>query len=151
MTAVVCHVNDPSAVDKKNLVVLIKIPDSYVTGAIDKEQKWYLFNDVSICPVPAQEAVWFSLDWKIPCVLFYSSTEMANGITEILPAITKVCLIAKYYAEITQNSIDNCTDYFAVIVLINLMKFCCLISTRIWKIPFYLLLYCRKCSIKMLA
>lgn len=97
LAAVVCHVNDPSASDKKNLVALIKVPCSYVGGNIDREPKWYLFNDVSICPVPAQEAVWFSLDWKIPCVLYYSTTEITDVITEIVPAITKVFFYRFFY------------------------------------------------------
>lgn len=90
LTAVVCHINDPAAPDKRNLVALINVPQSYTSGTPDKEHRWYLFNDFSICPVPAQEAVWFSLDWKIPCVLYYATSEVTNGVTEILSAITKV-------------------------------------------------------------
>lgn len=85
-----CFINEPGAPDKRNLVALIKVPDSYSSNTQDKEQKWYLFNDFSICPVPAQEAVWFSLDWKIPCVLYYSTSEVINSVTQVLPAISKV-------------------------------------------------------------
>ncbi|XP_066260794.1 PAN2-PAN3 deadenylation complex catalytic subunit PAN2 [Euwallacea similis] len=78
LSAVVCYINDQNVADKKNLVALIKVPQSYLKNKDCGNHKWYLFNDFSICPVPAQEAVWFSLDWKIPCVLFYSSTDLAE-------------------------------------------------------------------------
>jgi len=36
---------------------------------------WGCFG-FSITPVQAQEVVWFSLDWKVPCVLYWVSKEL---------------------------------------------------------------------------
>ncbi|XP_050298405.1 PAN2-PAN3 deadenylation complex catalytic subunit PAN2 isoform X2 [Anthonomus grandis grandis] len=83
LSAVVCHINDQNSPDKKNLVALIKVPQTYLKNKENTENRWYLFNDFSICPVPAQEAVWFSLDWKIPCVLYYSALDINDVKTEI--------------------------------------------------------------------
>nr|XP_049694171.1 PAN2-PAN3 deadenylation complex catalytic subunit PAN2 isoform X3 [Helicoverpa armigera] len=60
--AVVCVEDNP-----KNLVAYIQ------TAAKDVEPVWYLFNDLSIVPVPADEVVQFGAWWKTPCVLFYSA------------------------------------------------------------------------------
>ncbi|XP_019760308.1 PAN2-PAN3 deadenylation complex catalytic subunit PAN2 isoform X1 [Dendroctonus ponderosae] len=89
LTAVVCYINDQNTPERKNLVALIKIPDLYMKHKELSEHKWYLFNDFSISPVPAQEAVWFSLDWKIPCVLYYSCAELQNSRTEIHHPISR--------------------------------------------------------------
>ncbi|KAJ8980961.1 hypothetical protein NQ317_013413 [Molorchus minor] len=88
LSAVVCYINDQSSAERRNLVALIKVPASYTPSKdnTDKEKaesKWYLFNDFSISPVPAHEAVWFSLDWKVPCVLYYSSPEIRQGKSEV--------------------------------------------------------------------
>lgn len=95
LTAVVCYINDTSVPEKRNLVSLIKVPDSHLnSGSGDgTEAKWYLFNDLCISPVASHEAVWFSLDWKLPCVLYYSSQDILCNKTEITTAITKVFII----------------------------------------------------------
>ncbi|KAJ8929829.1 hypothetical protein NQ314_017427 [Rhamnusium bicolor] len=64
LSAVVCYINDQSSAEKRNLVALVKVPDTYIQNKDKSEHKWYLFNDFSISPVPTHEAVWFSLDWK---------------------------------------------------------------------------------------
>lgn len=121
LTAVVCYINEPSPSDRKNIVALIKVPDSCLSNATksDKEDKWYLFNDFSICVVPAKEAVWFSLDWKVPCVLYYSSTEVTTSKTEVVGALTKVKKMQKNMSrslnpalvEFSKNAIKNRTSY----------------------------------------
>ncbi|KAK9883523.1 hypothetical protein WA026_001699 [Henosepilachna vigintioctopunctata] len=93
LSAVVCCVRDGGTNgtnDRHNLVALIKVPDSCIPkGSELSENKWYLFNDFSICPVPAQEAVWFSLDWKTPCVLYYSTPAVTEANTAIYSSLTR--------------------------------------------------------------
>ncbi|ETN58054.1 ubiquitin specific protease 52 [Anopheles darlingi] len=84
LSAVVCYINDGSA---RNLVSLIHVPGSYhelkqssdPTSGAAATGSWYIFNDFSISPVTVQEAVWFTLDWKVPCALFYTSASSVRA------------------------------------------------------------------------
>lgn len=92
LTSVVCFINDPVLVEKRNLVALVRVPlekeRERSDGSVDGQ--WYIMNDFSISPVPAQEAVWFSLDWKVPCVLYYSTKDAMSLKRNVLSGLTKV-------------------------------------------------------------
>ncbi|XP_026294129.1 PAN2-PAN3 deadenylation complex catalytic subunit PAN2 isoform X1 [Frankliniella occidentalis] len=90
--AVLCHVND----DRKNLISLINVGSGYhsrLGGA--SLSSWYLFNDFCITQVNAQEAIWFSLDWKVPCVLFWISRDLPK---ELIPTVSNP-LTAEVFSE----------------------------------------------------
>ncbi|KAJ8867342.1 hypothetical protein PR048_031143 [Dryococelus australis] len=73
LAAVVCFVNDPLNYEKKNLVGLVRLlPDPIKDPNSSPDGQWHIFNDFSIVPVPAQEVVWFNLEWKLPCVLYWT-------------------------------------------------------------------------------
>ncbi|XP_049859077.1 PAN2-PAN3 deadenylation complex catalytic subunit PAN2 [Schistocerca gregaria] len=83
LTAVVCHVSESRHPERNNLVALINVPSSYhkkTTSSCDSQ--WYIFNDFTVTPVPGSEAVWFSLDWKLPCVLFFTNRNLPS---ELVP------------------------------------------------------------------
>lgn len=55
-----------------NLISHVKVSKSFheMKGMTPKDQ-WYLFNDLLISPVPANEAVTFDLTYSTPCVLYF--------------------------------------------------------------------------------
>lgn len=79
LTAVVCHIDEGT---HRNLVALINVEKAYhelktvntSSAALPPDTRWYLFNDFTVSPVSVTEAVWFTFDWKIPTVCYYTST-----------------------------------------------------------------------------
>ncbi|XP_023944660.2 PAN2-PAN3 deadenylation complex catalytic subunit PAN2 [Bicyclus anynana] len=67
-SVVLCVEDNP-----RNLVAYVRIPDE------EDDCRWYLFNDLSIVPVSADEVVQFSSWWKSPCVLFYMNAQLTAG------------------------------------------------------------------------
>ncbi|XP_021925783.1 PAB-dependent poly(A)-specific ribonuclease subunit PAN2 isoform X2 [Zootermopsis nevadensis] len=80
LAAIVCYIDYPHQHEGKNLVALINVGPSYHCRAMGSPvSQWYIFNDFSISPVPAQEVIWFSLDWKIPCALYWVNRDMPKN------------------------------------------------------------------------
>ncbi|XP_023706705.1 PAN2-PAN3 deadenylation complex catalytic subunit PAN2 isoform X2 [Cryptotermes secundus] len=81
LAAIVCYIDCPHQHEKKNLVALINVGPSYHARSKGSPvSQWYIFNDFSISPVPAHEVNWFSLDWKIPCVLYWVNRDMPENV-----------------------------------------------------------------------
>jgi len=106
--AVVCYIHE----DKKNLVSIVNVGQAYPEhiSANNALSQWYIFNDISVSPVIGQEAVWFSLDWKVPCVLYWISRN--NEITfDIESEISDPVITAKVFTEsVYLNSPTNGND-----------------------------------------
>lgn len=106
--AVVCYIHE----DRKNLVSLVNVSqtDHEHISASNPSSQWYMFNDISVSPVIGQEAVWFSLDWKVPCVLYWVSRN--NKITSnieseaINPVITAKVFTENVYLNSPSKSND---------------------------------------------
>ncbi|CAK9819946.1 PAN2-PAN3 deadenylation complex catalytic subunit PAN2 [Anthophora quadrimaculata] len=74
LSAVVCYIDDKSNEDRRNIVALLRVgPNYHERWAGSAVSQWYIFNDFCISAVTPQEAVWFNLDWKVPCVLHYTA------------------------------------------------------------------------------
>jgi len=94
--AVVCYIHE----DRKNLVSIVNVGQVYNEhiSASNPLPQWYIFNDVSVSPVIGQEAVWFSLDWKVPCVLYWVSRNN-EAIFNIESEVSESAITAKVFTE----------------------------------------------------
>lgn len=110
--AVVCYIHE----DRKNLVSIVNVGQAYHEhiSASNPSPQWYIFNDISVSPVIGQEAVWFSLDWKVPCILYWVSKNnettfnIENEISD--PAITTKVFTESVYLNSPTNSSDVIFD-----------------------------------------
>lgn len=75
LTALVSVVNN----SRSNIVSCVRVGAWYhMRHQGGAATHWYLFNDFTILPVTQDEAVWLALDWKLPCVLYYSSANLTS-------------------------------------------------------------------------
>ena len=81
--AVCCNIVDPTNPEATSLISCINVAPSYHARIGSPVSQWYIFNDFTITPIPQQESVWFNLKWKIPCILFYSATEMPKSLENL--------------------------------------------------------------------
>lgn len=105
--AVVCYIHE----DRKNLVSIVNVGQSYHENisTSNPSSQWYIFNDISVSPVNGQEAVWFSLDWKIPCILYWVSREKA--MIDNKSELSDQAITAKVFTEsVYLNSPSNTND-----------------------------------------
>lgn len=75
--AVVSVITDLQENGRDNIVSCIKVgPIGHMRHKGSAAYQWYLFNDFSIVPITAQEALYLNSEWKIPCVLYYARKDM---------------------------------------------------------------------------
>nr|XP_040577554.1 PAN2-PAN3 deadenylation complex catalytic subunit PAN2-like [Lepeophtheirus salmonis] len=89
--AVCCNIVEPSTNEHSNLVACINIGPYFHSKIASAVSQWYILNDFSISTISQQEAVWFNLSWKVPCILvFQSRSEAKKQIPYINPITTVV-------------------------------------------------------------
>ncbi|GFS40886.1 PAN2-PAN3 deadenylation complex catalytic subunit PAN2 [Nephila pilipes] len=77
--AVVSVITDLQENGRDNIVSCIKVgPIGHMRHKGSAAYQWYLFNDFSIVPITAQEALYLNYEWKIPCVLYYARRDVNN-------------------------------------------------------------------------
>jgi PAB-dependent poly(A)-specific ribonuclease subunit 2 len=81
--AVCCNVTDPVTPDASSLVSCVQVGPSYHARIGSPVSQWYIFNDFTITPIPQQEATWFNLKWKIPCILCFAAAEVPKSLMEM--------------------------------------------------------------------
>lgn len=86
LNAVVCYIDDKSNEDRRNIVALLRVGPNYHERSVGSAvSQWYIFNDFCISAVTPQEAVWFNLDWKVPCVLHYTAVPAPEPVPFVSP------------------------------------------------------------------
>ncbi|CAI9729366.1 PAN2-PAN3 deadenylation complex catalytic subunit Pan2-like isoform X1 [Octopus vulgaris] len=91
--ATVSHIKDGKT--SGNLVSCVKVGKKYHQR---KEKvtctQWYLFNDFSITPIEMSEALHFDMDWKIPCIIYFTrkNINQYHDITVQNPITSEVLL-----------------------------------------------------------
>lgn len=107
-----CHVDEGT---QRNLIALINVEKAYhdlkhkntSTVGLTPETRWYLFNDFTVSPVSVQEAVWFTFDWKIPTILYYTCDELVVKETVDTLMEYKSPLTFELFQEPSQINKDN--------------------------------------------
>ena len=81
--AVCCNVVDPVNPEASSLVSCVQVGPSYHARIGSPVSQWYIFNDFTITPIPQQEATWFNLKWKVPCILCFAAAEVPKSLMEL--------------------------------------------------------------------
>ena len=80
LMAVVSHIKD--AKSNGNLVAEIKVSEMYYKLKENiSYTSWYLFNDFAIKNIPASGAVSYDMNWKMPCIMYYTKVNLNEGVT----------------------------------------------------------------------
>jgi len=61
----------------------VKVGPSYHARIGSPVSQWYIFNDFTINPIPPEEAVWFNLKWKIPCIICFTADLLPSSLEKL--------------------------------------------------------------------
>jgi PAB-dependent poly(A)-specific ribonuclease subunit 2 len=59
---------------------LVSVINTAPSSQVPIEDKWHLFNDFLVRPIPKEEALRFEPSWKLPSVLTYQAKDARHGI-----------------------------------------------------------------------
>jgi hypothetical protein len=79
--------------------------------------QWYIFNDFTINPIPPEEAVWFNLKWKIPCIICFTAEKLPLNLEKLTLKVTeplKGIIRSSFVHQTTKNPILVLVFFFSV-------------------------------------